>query len=308
MFSTSAAMDLDCPHLSLAPTWADDDDRRRIVVVDALAALRLRRDGAYEAVSAWEVLWDFERASSDLGWEIQDFAMRIGLCDPYGIGSRDQDVVEVVTASIRRGDLVGLRKGQVAAAATEPTVEQRRLAADVERQTRGRLREGSRDYKLVAGADLARVPDRNGYEVVARAEATRVLSELAKQSGGRADASDLFGRARDKLSPDWRPPLAPNGLVLLRKIHAPQAVIASPEPAITPSQLRALTASGWIEIEFVDELGEPVEAAYLVELPDSTLVEGASTQDGTLSRANIKQGICHLTLPTLDAARWRLGQ
>ena len=307
MFSTLAAMDLDCSHLSLAPTWADDDDRRRIVVVETLVALRLCRDGAYEAVSAWEALWDFERASSDLGWEIQDFAMRIGLCDPYGIASRDQDVVEVVAASLRRGDLVGLRKGQVAAAATEPTVEQRRLVADVEEQTRGRLREGSREYKLVAGADLARVPDRNGYEVVARAEATRVLSELAKQSGGRADVIDLFGKARDKLSPDWRPPLAPNGLVLLHKIHSPQAVNASPEPAMTPSQLRAMMATGWIEIEFVDELGEPVGAAYRIELPDSTLVEGASTRDGTFSKANIKRGICQLTLPTLDAARWRLG-
>jgi len=187
-------------------------------------------------------------------------------------------------------------------------VEQRRLVAEIESQTRGRLKEGSREYELVAGADLARVPDRNGYEVVAQGEAHRVLGELAKQSGGRADLTDLFGKARDKLSPDWRPPLAPNGLVLLRRIHTPQAVAASPEPAITPSQLRALMASGWIEIEFVDELGEPVEAAYLIELPDSTLVEGAaSLPDGTLSKANIRPGICQLTLPTLDAARWRHG-
>jgi hypothetical protein len=50
-----------------------------------------------------------------------------------------------------------------------------------------------------------------------------------------------------------------------------------------------------------------VEAVYRLELPDNSVVEGASTAEGTFSKANIKQGICRLTLPELTAATWRLG-
>jgi hypothetical protein len=36
-----AAMDLDCPHTSLATYWADADDDRRIVTVRTVDALAL---------------------------------------------------------------------------------------------------------------------------------------------------------------------------------------------------------------------------------------------------------------------------
>ena len=255
-------MDLDCPHLSLGPYWADEDERRRIVLVDSLDALRLCGDGAYEAASPSDALWDFERESHQLSWELRDFAIRVGLTSPYSSRFRDEDVVEVVGACIRRGDLVGLRKGQATAAAKmEPSVEQRRLVGAIESQTRGRLGEGSRQYKLVAGADVAGIPDRNSYKVVRQDEAQRVLGELAKQFAARTDLAALFDKSRDKLSPDWRPPLPPNGLVLLRRIRAPKAAAASPEPAITPSQMRALMESEkplQFFARFVDEIGKPV--------------------------------------------------
>jgi hypothetical protein len=57
---------LDCPHLSHAPYWADADDRRRIVVVSAVDAIRLCRHDSYEAVEPWEAIWQFDRLAEVL--------------------------------------------------------------------------------------------------------------------------------------------------------------------------------------------------------------------------------------------------
>ena len=229
-------MEFDCPYLSLARAWAGEDDDRRIALVDSLDALRLCGDGGYEAVSASTALWDFENECRRLSWEIQDFVYRLDLASPFSIGSGDDDLAEFVGEAIKRGNLVGLRKSN-AVAVTKPTVEQRRLVAEIESKTRGRLSQGGRQYKLVAGNDLAGVADRNSYEVVGRDEAKRVLDQLSRDPGIEGELAALLGKARDKLTPDWRPPLAPNGLVLLRRTHEKRAVVASQEPALTPSQL-----------------------------------------------------------------------
>jgi outer membrane protein OmpA-like peptidoglycan-associated protein len=256
-------MDLDCPHLSLARYWADENDDRRIVLVDALDALRLRGDGAYEAVSASAALWDFERESRRLRWKIRDFAHRLDLASPYSSWCDDHDLVELIGEAIKRGDLVGLRRPKAMSAAdTEPTLVQRRLVAQIEAKTRGRLNQGGRLYKLVAGGDLNGLQDRDSYEVVARDEAIRTLDRMARDPGIAGELATLLGKARDQLTPDWRPPLlAPNGLVLLRKVRAQNRVASSQAPAITPSQLRAMMESEkplQFFARFVDERGEPV--------------------------------------------------
>ena len=255
-------MDLDCPHLSLARYWTNEDEYRRIVVVESIDALRLCGDGAFERVSSSDALWDFEGEKHSLGWEIRDFAIRVGLASPYSSSCRDEDLVDLIGEGLKRGDLVGLRKGRtIVAAGGETTAEQRRLVREIETKTRGRLSEGGRQYKLVADADLTGVPDRNSYEVVRHDGAVRILDALAKESAAAADLAALFGKARDKLSPDWRPPLPPKGIVLLRKIQVRRVAASSPEPALTPSQMRALMDSEkplQFFARFVDELGKPV--------------------------------------------------
>ncbi len=255
-------MDLDCPHLSLAPYWADKDDDRRIMLVRSLDALRLCRGGAYQEVSAGRTRWNLQDPTGRLPWGLRRFAIEIGLTSPFRAEYDDQELVAMVGERIMRGDLVGLRQGRAAATAeADPTLEQRRLARAIESQTRGRLSEGGRQYALVAGVDVAGIPDRNSYEVVRHDEARRVLAALATESGGRTELAELFGKAGDKLSPDWRPPLAPNGLVLLRRIPAPRVAAASQEAALTPSQLRAMMETGkplQFFARFVDERGKPV--------------------------------------------------
>jgi len=228
-------MELDCPHLSLARHWADKDDPSCVVLVRQIDALRLCRDGSCEEASKSSALWAFEEQRHGIAWKAREFALTARLVNPYSTGFQDSDLVELVRDAIERGGLVGVTRTGSSAFDTDATLAQRRLARDVESRTRGRLSEGGRLYKLVAGMDLSGVPERNSYEVVERNEAQRVLGELAKQAA--ANLAPLFAKARELLTPDWRPPLSPKGVVLLRRLHAPKAAVASQEPALTPSQL-----------------------------------------------------------------------
>lgn len=228
-------MDLDCPHLSLAPSWADEDDHRCVVLVRAIDALRLCRDGSFDEERVSVVLWVYEKESHRLAWEVRDFAAAARLADPYSSDCQDCESVDFVRNAIQCGSLVGVREGDADSAGGDQTVAARRLVRSIDKSVRGRLSDGGRQYRLVAGQDLTGLPDRNSYEVVGREEALRVLGELGKQAS--ADVAALLTKARDQLTPDWRPPLSPTGLVLLRRSNAPSAMVSSQAPALTPSQL-----------------------------------------------------------------------
>jgi hypothetical protein len=179
--------------------------------------------------------------------------------------------------------------------------EQRRLVRAI--ASGGRLAHAGRRYKLLADVDLARLRDRDDYEVVGRERAREILSALAAEASVEASRGGLLVEAREKLTRDWRPPLGqPDGLVLL--CWVPREVAVARESAITPSQLRALAAAGWIEIEFVDPQGRPVPLICRLELPDSTQIETSDDQQGVVARYNFAPGMCKLSLPKLDAARW----
>jgi hypothetical protein len=299
---------LDCPHLSLAPHWARENDRRRIVVVNAIDAIWPRRRGEYEAVEPWEAIRQIERRGHSMAREIDDFLSRSGGFDSELRWMRDDEVAALVVRGIERRKFVGLRRARARiATGTDPTLDERILVRDIERHTRGRLSQAGRQHKVVAGADLAGITDRDSYEVVRHDDAKRVLAALAQDSADQTELAGLFDKASAKLSPDWRPPLAPKGLVLLRRIASQRVAAASHEPAISPSQMRALMESSWIEIDFVDEQGEPVDVAYRVELSDGTVVDGEAGQEGNMSKTDIKPGTCKLTLPKLDKLRWKVG-
>jgi hypothetical protein len=299
-------MDLDCPHLSLAPYWADKDDDRRIVLVRSLDALRLCRGGAYQEVSAGRTRWNLQDPTGRLPWGLSRFAIDIGLTSPFRAEYDDRELVAMVGERIMRGDLVGLRQGRAAATTeADPTLEQRHLARAIESQSRGRLSEGGRQYTLVAGADVAGNPDRNSYEVVRHDEALRVLAALATKSADRSELAALFGKARDKLSPDWRPPLAPNGLVLLRRLQAPRVTATSHEAVISPSQMRAMMETAALEIHVVDLDGKPQEGlAFKIVMPDGGTASGKLDKDGCGRARSATPGVFVVTFPELDGADW----
>jgi hypothetical protein len=289
-------MELDCPHLSLAHYCAAGNEDKSIALVDSLDALRLCDMGSFEAVSASDALWDFERECPRLSLELLDFAVRVGLASPFWGGCDGGDLAELVGDGIKRGNLVGLRQVS-AAAASKPTLEQRRLVAEIEAKTRGRLQIGGRQHKLIAGDDLNGMPDRNSYEVVPRDDARRTLDRLAKEPGVASALATLLGKARDKLTPDWRPPLAPDGLILLRRNSVARVHSSETGPALTPSQMKKLaTKKDWIEIELVDQDGEPYSTHYRLQLGEQLVDESDFPDDGLLGLYEIESGTYKLTI------------
>ena len=61
----------------------------------------------------------------------------------------------------------------------------------------------------------------------------------------------------------------------------------------------------WIEIELVDEEGNPVPGeAYKVTLPDGTVDSGTLDDKGLVRIDGIEPGTCKITFPNLDKDAW----
>lgn len=62
----------------------------------------------------------------------------------------------------------------------------------------------------------------------------------------------------------------------------------------------------WIEIELVDEEGNPVpEESFWVECPDGSIAEGKLDSEGRARIDGIDPGTCTVTFPDLDGRDWR---
>jgi hypothetical protein len=231
-------MMLACLSLPISPSWSSEEGER-IYLVRSNDALRLCKNGEFESVAVSQAVWEFDRTSRSTIWQVRGFVAQARLFGMDVTSLGNGQMVHLVREKIRHGELVGVKQGEgwdSAGQASNATVEQRRLVRQIEGATRGRLNEAGRQYRLIAGADLTSLPDRDSYHVVRREDAQQVLETLSKQAVG-GDAKTLLLKAQDKLSPDWRPPLLPNGLVLLRKVEAPRVAATTQEQTFTPSQL-----------------------------------------------------------------------
>ena len=219
----------------------------------------------------------------------------------------DRGLLSLVQGSIKTSELVALRKfkGELEGDASA-IVKQRRLLRKIEGMAGRTLNHAGRSYKLVADADLAKLPARNSYEVVGHTEAATVLDALAQQSGTAADLVASFALARSGLAADWRPPHLPEGLILLRKIIALQSFIATTEPVYSPSQLQRLfQPSGVIDIELVDMDGVPAAGeSWELVLPDGSKRSGQLDQVGQATITAVPNAGCQVTFPQLDAGAW----
>jgi N-acetylmuramoyl-L-alanine amidase len=211
----------------------------------------------------------------------------------------------MVRAAIKTGALVALRKGDKAGKPVDATTEQRSLVRNIDKQTRGRLNFSGRSYKLVADVDLAGVPGRNSYEVAGHDEARRVLEGLAKQAGTTGHLGTLLVQASAKLTPDWRPPFQPDGLILLRRIRQSSAPVKDTEPAMTPSQLKAMMEKAALEIHVVDLDNKPQEGlAFKIAMPDGGSASGKLDKEGRGRAKSSSLGVFTVSFPDLDGADW----
>jgi hypothetical protein len=170
--------------------------------------------------------------------DVRCFVARTRLC---GLPLRDLDDVKLrglLRTGVLGGELAVLRESEGGAATDSRDARLRRLVREIGARSGQRLGHAGRQYRLVADAQWARLPDRDSYDVVNHRDAVAVLQGLAEQVG--PELAKLLLEATGLLTQDWRPPLGPDGLVLLRK--APRRVVPKPDlgPALTPSQIKRL--------------------------------------------------------------------
>jgi hypothetical protein len=213
--------------------------------------------------------------------------------------TKDHEVLELIRQALNNRRLVAIQKGAEQPAIPSVTVQLRRLVAQVEKATHGKLSHQGRQYKLVVDVELASTPGRDYYEVASQSEARAALDSVAKISPA---STDLLKQASDKLTKDWYPPSQPDGLILLRRILTQSSVPKDTGSAITPSQMKALLQKDWIEIEVVDQDGEPCPMHYRLQLASSSVREGELDEDGCLNVSEIESGMCKLTLGEVKLA------
>ncbi len=79
------------------------------------------------------------------------------------------------------------------------------------------------------------------------------------------------------------------------------------KPSHRPKSPTNKDKKSWIEIELLDEEGNPVAGErYRVTLPDgSTIAEGTTDENGLAKVSNIDPGSCKVTFPNLDREAWK---
>jgi hypothetical protein len=271
-----------------------------MVLVPSMALTRLPRE---LGLTVRDALWYFDAVQRWPSMEIRQFVVRAQLTGSPLDRLSDREVIKVVRQAIRDGRLIAVQEGSEAGETTDDTAEQRRLVMKIERLCP--LRHGGRQYKLVADADLAQTPGRNSYEVTRHDEAQRVLDALARQPGTEADLAALLGKAREKLTADWRPPQSPDGLVLLRKLPTIQAPGANVGPALTPSQIEQMQKTHWVEFRIRDVGARPMAGVhYTLTLPDGSERTGTLGSDGRTRDEGQPSGSARLVLTDIDEASW----
>lgn len=274
--------------LHLAPSWSSEGE---VVLASWPDAHQLSREG-WETLPREEALRCFDRVGPQIASPLRRFIAGNHLAGSDLRGLHDHAILGLLRACMRREEVAVVRARR--STAPNEARELRHLIAQIERESRGRLTYRGRQYKLTLGDDLAAIPDRNSYEVVPQAEARAILDKIS------SDVTTLgasLAKAKEKLSKDWRPPFSqPDGLVLLRRMPITASKPNDDGPAITPVQMRKLLKSEWIEIEVVDQDGEPYTGHYFVELPDESSVEGDLGEEALYGNYSLNPGNCTLHL------------
>jgi len=266
-------MSPDIPSLALSPFPGKED----LWLVPCTDAIRLCREGGYEKLPLDQALSRLVAPARNLRAPAREFARRtrivlsVAACDDVALWGRLRDLVRV-------GALVPVRTADVSLAGESSELVTQRQAIRAATSGGKPLRFEGRTFRLVAGADLPRLRDRDDYHVVPQAEAQRVLDGLAATTPAAKTGS--FREARKLLAHDWRPPLAPDGIVLLRKVAEPKGPSPKPEPGSAPGRAAAAAASAPAAEEKEQEPLHPCPATLAQASQDGSPFCAACTRHG----------------------------
>jgi hypothetical protein len=286
--------DIALASLRLTSPW----DKERLLLVRATDAIRLCRDEGYQELPAYLALAWIDRLERQPAADVRAFVSRARLSLPALVNSDGRHLLILLRSKVRTGELAVIREGDdLRGDESDADLKKRRLVREIESKSKPRLSYRGRQYRLVVDAGLSRLANRDSYEVVSHRDAVTVLRGLAESAGsGGSNLGKLLAEATDMLSQDWRPPRSPDGLVLLRRIIVQEAYQADQGPALTPSQIKKLGKSDWIEVDLVDQDGEPYSLHYQLELVDQTVRKGEFDADGFLGVYEIESGSCTLVV------------
>lgn len=163
----------------------------------------------------------------------------------------------------------------------------------------------ARSHRLVPRERVGAVQSERDYDVVPASEATSIVATVGKTKA----SGSLSAHMKVLLASicDMRAPSKQEGFVLLRAPITQAARYVAPEDVITPAKLKKLAEKDWIEIELVDEQGNPWTGPYELLLPGGEVQRGTVGEDGIVRVENIRSGACNFSLPELDAGCWGPG-
>ncbi len=140
----------------------------------------------------------------------------------------------------------------------------------------------------------------NGAGAALSANAGCLVSPLGPAAALEADKADPGAMAQSGAGSIAISPLNLSTVTVAKKSAASDA------PTHDPNAQENKNKKHWIEIELVDEAGQPVAGEpYNVTLPDgATVADGTLDEKGRARVENIDPGTCNVTFPNLDKDAW----
>ncbi|HEV2703637.1 MAG TPA: hypothetical protein VGV09_18575 [Steroidobacteraceae bacterium] len=161
-----------------------------------------------------------------------------------------------------------------------------------------------RTYRILPVADWRALDFPQRYQIVPLLEARTLLETMSVKVPVSLAQRVAFRSALELVGDATHAP-SPSTVLLLRVTLARAEKAASSEPAITPSQMKALRQTHWITIQLVDTEGNPVaDEPYVITTPDNSRHSGTTDESGIAHLDGILDGQCKISFPNRDQNAW----
>ncbi len=286
------------------------EGKRYVLVHDLWAGLHEGRK-----LSASEALWQLERMLRDVNAHHALQQMHAELSGSYAGFASDAQLLQRIEQELSGPSGLGgyvlvecadflPKPKRVVREESREEREVRRVDALLGQLGKGDLSHNSRDYLLVRAQEHEFVPERKRYEAVEKNEARKALAEMAQDTKRPVKQREALEALLKDF--DRTPPNPHTELVLLRRYRLRVIAEAEAPAAITPSALRKLKDPHWIEVELLDDNGQPVpNQRVLLVHEDGSEKSLVSDVEGRVRWEPIAPGSVSVRLPDLDADLWQ---
>lgn len=217
----------------------------------------------------------------------------------------DSHIIGLAEGKLRDGELVMLLERRSGAAAATSQHREATIVRTIDRALRGQplTVDGAR-FRLVVASALGRLPGRDDYQVVRRAQADALLQKAVVAADQNSTLREALAEARRILAVDEAPARTRAGILLVRYAPLRVAPTGAQSAPVTPAQLKASIAKDWIEIAVETSDGSPFRGHARLEFPDGR-VETTVLSDVAVRFEQLVPGSVRVTLLELDGKAWQ---